>query len=126
MCPRACTVERCGSRQPAIVPRPEQCGQDGKADKTPQVTWRVPGWQPNTYDDPYIAAGPNGQVYASVPGRNQVLAANLNGDIQLRWGGKGVDTASLTLPSGVAVAQDGTVYVVDRGNNRVLHFKMPT
>ena len=45
---------------------------------------------------------------------------------QLRWGGKGVDTASLTLPSGVAVAQDGTVYVVDRGNNRVLQFKLPT
>jgi sugar lactone lactonase YvrE len=101
-------------------------GQDGKPDKTPQITWRVPGWQPNTYDDPYIAAGPNGQVYASVPGRNQVISANRNGEIQLRWGGKGVDTASLTLPSGVAVAQDGTVYVVDRGNNRVVRFKLPT
>src|SRR5215213_127555 len=101
-------------------------GEGGKVAATPQVTWRVPGWQPNTYDDPYIAAGPNGQVYASVPSRNQVLLASLNGEIQLRWGGKGVDTASLTLPSGIAVAQDGTVYVVDRGNNRVLRFKMPT
>ena len=101
-------------------------GEDGKVGPTPQVTWRVPGWQPNTYDDPYIAAGPNGQVYASVPGRNQVISANLNGEIQLRWGGKGVDTASLTLPSGVAAGQDGTLYVVDRGNNRVLRFKLPT
>jgi DNA-binding beta-propeller fold protein YncE len=101
-------------------------GEDGKVAATPQVTWRVPGWQPNTYDDPYIAAGPNGQVYASVPSRNQVISANLNGEIQLRWGGKGVDTASLMLPSGVTVAQDGTVYVVDRGNNRVLRFKLPT
>jgi hypothetical protein len=100
-------------------------GQDGKVAALPQTTWRVPGWQPNTYDDPYIAAGPNGQVYASVPSRNQVLSANQNGEIQLRWGGKGTDTASLTLPSGVAVAPDGTVYVVDRGNNRVLQFKMP-
>jgi sugar lactone lactonase YvrE len=100
-------------------------GQDGKVGAAPQITWRVAGWQPNTYDDPYLAAGPNGQVYASVPGRNLVLAANLSGDIQLRWGGKGEDTASLTLPSGIAVGQDGTVYVVDRGNNRVLRFKMP-
>lgn len=101
-------------------------GDDGKVSATPQVTWRVQGWQPNTYDDPYIAAGPNGQVYASVPSRNQIISANLNGEIQLRWGGKGVDTASLTLPSGVAVGQDGTLYVVDRGNNRVLQFKLPT
>ncbi|HEU5101218.1 MAG TPA: NHL repeat-containing protein, partial [Roseiflexaceae bacterium] len=100
-------------------------GQDGKVGATPQITWRVPGWQPNTYDDPYLATGQNGQIYVSVPGRNMVLAANLNGDIQLRWGGKGEDTASLTLPSGLAVAQDGTLYVVDRGNNRVLHFKLP-
>jgi uncharacterized protein (TIGR03663 family) len=100
-------------------------GQDGKVAALPQTTWRVPGWQPNTYDDPYIAAGPNGQIYASVPSRNQVLSANQNGEIQLRWGGKGTDTASLALPSGVAVAQDGMVYVVDRGNNRVLQFKMP-
>ena len=54
-----------------------------------------------------------------------MISANLNGEMLLRWGGKGVDTASLTLPTGVAVGPDGTVYVVDRGNNRVLRFKMP-
>jgi uncharacterized protein (TIGR03663 family) len=100
-------------------------GQDGRVSPAPQVTWRVPGWQPNTYDDPYIAASKEGQVYASVPGRNLVLAANLRGDVLLRWGGKGNDLASLTLPSGAAVGPDGTIYIVDRGNNRVMRFKMP-
>ena len=85
----------------------------------------VSGWQPSTYDDPFIAASAGGQVFASVPGRNIVLYANARGDVLLRWGGKGDDTASLILPSGVAVGADGSVYVVDHGNGRVLRFTLP-
>jgi sugar lactone lactonase YvrE len=99
--------------------------QSGKVSPTPQSTWRVQGWLPNTYDDPFIAASKDGQVYASVPERNQMLYATSTGDALLRWGGTGTDFASLTLPSGVAVAEDGTLYVVDRGNNRIMHFKLP-
>jgi sugar lactone lactonase YvrE len=97
----------------------------GKVVATPKATWRVPGWQPNTYDDPYIAASSDGQVFVSIPNRDQVLYATVTGEQLLRWGGKGNDFASLTLPSGVAVGSDGMVYVVDRGNNRVMHFKLP-
>jgi uncharacterized protein (TIGR03663 family) len=100
-------------------------GEDGRVNPVPTATWRVAGWQPNTYDDPYIAASPSGQIYASVPGRNLMLQTSQVGDVLLRWGGKGADTASLSLPSGVAVGPDGTVYVVDRGNNRVLRFQVP-
>jgi uncharacterized protein (TIGR03663 family) len=100
-------------------------GQDGKINPIPQSTWRVQGWQPNTYDDPYIAVSKDGLVYASIPGRNQMLYATSAGEPLLRWGGKGTDFASLTLPSGATVADDGTLYVVDRGNNRVMHFKLP-
>ncbi|MBK9715858.1 MAG: TIGR03663 family protein [Kouleothrix sp.] len=100
-------------------------GADGKVGPTPQSSWRVQGWQPNTYDDPYIAASADGRIYASVPGRNLMLQASPAGDVLLRWGGKGDDTASLTLPSGAAVGPDGAVYVVDRGNGRVLKFELP-
>ncbi|HNP69820.1 MAG TPA: TIGR03663 family protein [Kouleothrix sp.] len=99
--------------------------ESGKVIATPKATWRVQGWQPNTYDDPFIAAGADGQVFVSVPSRNQVLYATIAGEQLLRWGGKGSDFASLTLPSGVAVSAKGEVYVVDRGNNRVMRFKMP-
>jgi DNA-binding beta-propeller fold protein YncE len=54
-----------------------------------------------------------------------VLYANLRGDVLLRWGGKGSDSASFTQPSGVAVGPDGAVYVVDYGGTRVLKFKLP-
>ena len=91
----------------------------------PIVTWSVSGWQPNTYYDPYIAASESGQVFVTVPARDTVLYANTRGDVLLRWGGKGDDLASLSLPSGVAVGPDGGVYVVDHGNGRVLKFMMP-
>lgn len=92
----------------------------------PIVTWRVSGWRPNTYDDPSIAASPDGQVYVSVPSSNEVIAFNLRGDMLLRWGGSGNDLASLTSPSGLAVAPDGSVWVADRALNRALRFTLPT
>ena len=85
----------------------------------------MPGWRPSTYDDPFIAVSAEGQVFVSVPGRNQLLYTTTTGEALLRWGGKGNDFASLTLPSGVAVAPDGTVVTVDRGNSRIMRFKLP-
>jgi uncharacterized protein (TIGR03663 family) len=100
-------------------------GSNGQVSPIPSVTWPVSGWQPNTYDDPALAVSQGGQVYVTVPSRNEVLYANMRGDVLLRWGGAGNDTASLTLPSGAAVGPDGAVYIVDRGNNRVLKFTLP-
>ncbi len=85
--------------------------QQGQISAIPIVTWNVSGWQASTYYDPFIAASPSGQVYVTVPGRDTVLYANLRGDVLLRWGGKGTDNASVTLPSGVAVGADGAIYV---------------
>jgi sugar lactone lactonase YvrE len=97
----------------------------GQVSPIPIVTWQVSGWQPNTYDDPSIAASPDGQVYVSVPSRQQVLAANLRGDVLLRWGGAGSDLASLNTPSGMAVMPDGSVWVIDRTSERALRFRLP-
>ncbi|KPV50461.1 hypothetical protein SE17_26820 [Kouleothrix aurantiaca] len=100
-------------------------GTNNTISPTPKATWRVQGWQPSTYDDPFIAVGANGQVFVSVPGRNQLLYTTTAGDALWRWGGKGNDFASVTLPSGVAVAPNGNVYTVDRGNSRIMSFKLP-
>ncbi|HMQ30790.1 MAG TPA: TIGR03663 family protein [Chloroflexaceae bacterium] len=97
----------------------------GRVGSVPIVVWDVGGWSANTYDDPSIAASPDGTVYVSVPSRNQVVAFNLRGDVLLRWGGEGSDLASLNSPSGLAVAPDGQVWVVDRASNRALRFSLP-
>jgi uncharacterized protein (TIGR03663 family) len=98
---------------------------DGTVSPLPVVQWPVSGWEPDTYEDPAIAVGPDGLVYVSVPTRQVVLAANMRGDILFRWGGAGDDMASLNLPSGVAVDSNGYVYVGDRSSDRVLRFEMP-
>jgi sugar lactone lactonase YvrE len=101
---------------------PDGSGQVGPI---PIITWQVSGWKPNTYDDPSIMASRDGTVYVSVPSRHQVLAANLRGDVLIRWGGAGEDLASLNSPSGLALAADGSVWVVDRSSARALRFVLP-
>lgn len=91
----------------------------------PSITWRVSGWKPNTYDDPSLTASPDGRVFVSVPAQQAVLGANGRGDILLRWGGAGDDAASLNTPSGMVIAPDGTILVVDRTTGRLLRFVLP-
>ncbi len=99
--------------------------EDGRVKPIPEITWPVTAWKPDTYDDPSIGVSPDGQVYVSLPKLHTVLAANMRGDVLLRWGGKGDDLASLNLPSGIAVGPDDGVYVVDREHGRVLRFEVP-
>jgi sugar lactone lactonase YvrE len=98
--------------------------ETGQAKAEPTNTWRITGWLPQTYDDPFIAVN-NGQVAVSIPGANAMLLTDATGKDLLRWGGAGNDIASLKLPSGLAFAPDGTLFVVDRGNSRIMHFKLP-
>jgi sugar lactone lactonase YvrE len=100
-------------------------GSDGQVLPTPEITWQISGWNPDTYDDPSLGVNPDGDVYASVPKQHAILATNMRGDVLLRWGGTGNDLASLNSPSGVTVGPEGDVYVVDRSANRILRFKMP-
>lgn len=100
-------------------------GPDGRVAPIPLATWDVRGWRPDTYEDPYIALGPNGLVLVSVPLQQRVTAANLRGDVVLRWGGTGEDLAALNSPSGIATGPDGSVYVADRDRGRVLRFELP-
>jgi uncharacterized protein (TIGR03663 family) len=97
---------------------------EGQVSPLPMATWRVPGWQPQTYDDPSIGVVGE-RVVVTVPARNTAIYYDAAGQELLRWGGVGSDLASLNLPSGVAGGAENAVYLVDRGNNRVLRFVLP-
>jgi uncharacterized protein (TIGR03663 family) len=101
-------------------------GPDGDVSPAQVVTWRVRGWHADTYLDPSLAVSRDGHVYVSVPGHNRVLAATMRGDVLLSWGGPGSDIAALNSPSGLAVGPNGHVYVVDRSQDRVLRFVLPS
>jgi uncharacterized protein (TIGR03663 family) len=97
---------------------------NGQVSPLPYAIWRVPGWQPQTYDDPFIAAQ-GGRVLVSVPARNTLLLTDDSGAGLIAWGGTGSDAASVNLPCGVAFAPDGSALVVDRGNVRIMRFSLP-
>jgi uncharacterized protein (TIGR03663 family) len=97
----------------------------GQINPQPVAVWQVGGWQPNTYFDPAISASPEGEVFVSIPSDQAVAWFDPSGQEKLRWGGIGSDTASFNYPSGVAAAGDGGVYVVDRGNHRIMQFRLP-
>jgi DNA-binding beta-propeller fold protein YncE len=67
----------------------------------------------------------DGNAFASIPKRNAVGTAGIDGNERFRWGGNGNDTASFMNPSGLAASTDGKIYVLDRGNNRILVFSLP-
>lgn len=90
----------------------------------PINTWRINGWQAQTYDDPYVTIRGT-KILASVPKKNAISVTGSDGVETLRWGGSGADTASMTNPSGVAFGPNDSVYVVDRGNNRIMVFRIP-
>ena len=64
----------------------------------------------------------SGRVYVTDPEGFRVLIFSAAGAYLNRFGQYGADVNSLALPNGVAVAPDGTLWLADAGNNRVLAF----
>jgi DNA-binding beta-propeller fold protein YncE len=92
----------------------------------PVANWPVTGWDSTSRENkPYIAVGPGGQIYFSVPERHYLASTDSTGKVLTVWGGSGSDLAAFNMPIGVAVDAQGQVYVSDSGNGRVLVFAMP-
>ena len=71
-----------------------------------------------------IVFGPDGDVYVSVGGTDQLLIFDSSGTLKTTIGtGVGSrDEGDLRAPAGVAVDKDGNVYVVETRNNRFQAF----
>jgi DNA-binding beta-propeller fold protein YncE len=82
--------------------------------------WAVPagGWAPGPYLEPFLAVDGAGNVYATAPTTKSVLKYSPTGQL---LGQKGPEATSLTLPTGILVGGDGTIYVVDTGGHAVVN-----
>lgn len=99
---------------------------DGSGGYTPSTSWQVSGWETTSVNNkPFITVDPQGNVLVSDPDGYRVIEFNSNGDIIRYWGNIGTDNGSFNLPTGIAADQNGGVWVVDTGNNRLMYFTLP-
>jgi len=72
-----------------------------------------------------IAFGPNGRIYISDGyGNARVLEYNQKGERVRQWGTPGTGPSQFNQPHGIAVDDQGVVYVADRNNARVQRFDL--
>ena len=72
-----------------------------------------------------IAFGPNGRIYiADGYGNSRVLEYNSKGERVNQWGTPGAGPSQFQQPHGIAVDEQGIVYVADRNNARVQRFDL--
>ncbi|MCY0878166.1 MAG: NHL repeat-containing protein [Firmicutes bacterium] len=69
-----------------------------------------------------VAIGPQGWVYVTNAGANDVVVYAPSGRVVATWGGFGSAGGKFNGPSGIAIGTQGTVYVADTLNQRVQAF----
>ncbi|MBN1814531.1 MAG: TIGR03663 family protein [Anaerolineae bacterium] len=93
--------------------------------------WPIEGWDASIdpekaslihEEKPYLAVDINGYVYVTDPSSYRVLVFDSQGDYELSFGKYGAEESSFMLPSGIDVADDGTIYVSDAHGGRIMVF----
>jgi sugar lactone lactonase YvrE len=78
-------------------------------------------WSSNSIDDkPYLAIDASGRVYVTDPQNFRVLVFSADGKPVAAFGSS--DQDALTLPNGIGVASDGSIWVVDSGSGRLVQY----
>ncbi len=89
-----------------------------------KTEWEIVGWYGQSLDNkPYLTVG-EGVIYVSDPEGYRVLAFSPEGEFLHYWGAFGEGPNNLNRPTGLAVDEEGNVWVADAGNNRVMHFNV--
>jgi uncharacterized protein (TIGR03663 family) len=99
---------------------------DGAGSFTPKNSWDIYGWYGQSLDNkPYLAADDQIHIFATDPEGVRVLEFTTDGEIVRYWGDYSVGNDGFSLLGGIAVDPDGGVWVVDTGNDRLMHFNLP-
>ncbi len=93
---------------------------------TPLKEWPISGWFSQTLDNkPFIAIRSDGSIFITDPDSYRVIQFNKDNKFVQLWGAYGTDNAGFGLPSGIAAAPDGNIWVSDAANNRLMRFSPP-
>ena len=92
----------------------------------PDKQWDVFGWFGQSLDNkPFIAVNDELHVFVTDPEGYRVIEFDPNGEIVRVWGDFGDSNASFGLTAGIAIDNDGNVWVTDSAFNRVMRFVLP-
>lgn len=93
---------------------------------TASIQWPISGWSGESLDNkPFLAVDQNGHVFATDPEAFRVLEFTTSGEFVHTWGDYGTGPENFGLTSGVAVDDQGRVWVSDTANNRLMRFTLP-
>jgi uncharacterized protein (TIGR03663 family) len=96
----------------------------GPDDNIPVIVWDISGWYGKGLDNkPYLAIGPNGNLYATDPELSRVLVFRTDGEFIHFFGN--YEIVDLGTPIGIISDGDKGIWISDSRNNRLLHFTLP-
>jgi len=106
--------------------RMQRLAHVGSGQYTPLLTWDIDGWYGQSLDNkPYIAVDKYDRVYVADPEGARVLVFSANGDILGYLGDPAPGFDGFGLVSGLAVDDQGGLWVSDGRKNRIQYFIMP-
>jgi len=74
---------------------------------------------PGISPDAHVAVDTLGYYYFTIPATDTVLKYSPKGEVISRFGLSGKEDGEFSSPQGIAVNNEGTIYVADSGNNRL-------
>jgi len=98
---------------------------DGNLSFVPDKQWDVYGWAGQSLDNkPFIAVNDALHVFVTDPDAYRVMEFDQNGVLVRVWDDLDSDP-SLGLPSGIAIDNEGHIWVTDSTNNRLRRYTLP-
>lgn len=65
-------------------------------------------------------------IYIVDYGTHRIFKFDENGNFLIGWGNSGTGRGQFNMPSALSIDSKGNVFVVDKGNNRIQQFKVPS
>jgi len=90
------------------------------------ITWDIDAWYGESLDNkPFLAIDKDYNSYIADPIYGRVLVFDIEGNFLRAWGGFGSSPGEIGTVGGLAVDADGSVWVSDSRNNRIMAFDLP-
>ena len=91
-------------------------------DGAPLTSWEVVAGVIETNG---ITVGPNGMVFVAINNNFRVAMYSPEGEFLGEFGSEGTGPGQFLYPSGIAVTENGLLYLADAGNRRMQVFQVP-